>query len=70
MINSTPKDLFNGRAEPVMIRTNSIYYGYRIPQEKYLKLHKIAVEKGLKEHFMIVNNAADDYKIQARNEPF
>lgn len=66
LINSTPKDFFNGRAEPVMIRPNSIYYGCRIPQEKYSKLHEIAVEKGLEEHFMIVDNAADEYRMQVR----
>ena len=65
LINSTPKDLFNGRAEPVMIRPNSIYYGCRIPHDKYTRLHEIAVEKGLEEHYMIVDNAISSYTMKA-----
>lgn len=67
LIKSVQKDLFNGRAEPVIIRPNSIYYGCRIPQDKYSELHEIALEKGLTEHFMVVDNAADEYKMRVRD---
>lgn len=66
LINSEQKDLFTGRAEPIMIRPNSIYYGCRISQEEFSKLHEIAVKKGLEEHFMIVDNGADEYRMRVR----
>lgn len=64
LINSVQKDLFTGRTEPVIIKPNSIYYGSRIPHDKYTRLHEIAVEKGLEEHYMIVDNAISSYTMR------
>ena len=66
LINSAQKDLFTGRSEPVTIIPNSIYYGCRIPQDKYLKLHDIAVKKGLEEYSVVVDNAAGEYRMRVR----
>lgn len=65
LINSVQKDLFTGRTEPVIIKPNSIYYGCRIPHDKYTRLHEIAVGKGLEEHYMIVDNAISSYTMRA-----
>lgn len=67
LIGSVQKNCFTGRTESVTIKPNSIYYGCRIPQDKYLKLHEIAVEKGLEEHSMVVDNAADEYRMRVRD---
>lgn len=63
LINSAQKDLFAGRNEPVIIKPNSIYYGCRIPQDKYMILHETAMGKGLEEHHMGIDNASNSYKM-------
>lgn len=49
------------------VLSGDIYYGCRIPQDKYSELHEIALEKGLAEHFMVVENAADEYRMRVRD---
>lgn len=63
LVTSKTGDLFNGRAESVNVKPNSIYYGCKISDENHKRLHDIAVKKGLEEHFMEVNYASDEYRM-------
>lgn len=63
VIKSDASDLFVGHSEPICLKSNSIYYGCRISQDDYQKLHEIALQKGIEEHFMTLDNASDEYKM-------
>lgn len=63
LIKSETSNLFQGHSEPIKLKPNSIYYGCHIAQEKYNELHKIALLKGIEEHFMTLDNASDEYKM-------
>lgn len=63
VIKSDASNLFEGHSEPISLKPNSIYYGCRISQDDYQKLHEIALQKGIEEHFMTLDNASDEYKM-------
>lgn len=64
LIKSDTSNLFEGHSEPITLKPNSIYYGCRISQENYQKLHEIAQRKNLEEHFMKLDNASDEYRMR------
>lgn len=64
LIKSDTSNLFEGHSEPILLKPNSIYYGCRIAQDDYKKLHEIALRKGIEEHFMTLDNASDEYKMR------
>ncbi len=55
LINAQPANKLGGRSEPVVIIPNSIYYGCKISEENFEKLHEIAKLKGLEEYKMKEN---------------
>lgn len=63
VIKSDASNLFVGHSEPICLKPNSIYYGCRISQDDYQKLHEIALQKGIEEYFMTLDNALDEYKM-------
>lgn len=63
VIKSDASNLFNGHSEPIGLKPNSIYYGCRISQNDYQKLHEIAMQKGIEEYFMTLDNASDEYRM-------
>lgn len=63
VIKSDASNLFNGHSEPISLKPNSIYYGCRISQNDYQKLHEIAMQKGIEEYFMTLDNASDEYRM-------
>lgn len=63
VIKSVASNLFVGHSEPISLKPNSIYYGCRISQDDYQKLHEIALQKGIEEYFMTLDNASDEYKM-------
>lgn len=65
LIKSNNADLFNGKAEPIVFKPNSIYYGCRISDSDRERLHRIAISKGIEEHVMSVDNAADIYRVDS-----
>lgn len=64
LIKSDTSNLYEGHSEPILLKPNSIYYGCRIAQEDYMKLHEIARRKGIEEHFVTLDNASDEYKMR------
>lgn len=64
IIKSNAFNLFEGNSEPISLNPNSIYYGCRIAQEDYNKLHEIALRKGIEEHSMTLDNASDEYRLR------
>ena len=66
LINSKPGDFPVSRANPVNVKPKSIYYGCRISEENRNRLHAIAASKGLEEYDMMVDNAADSYRMAVR----
>lgn len=65
LIKTNNKDFFKEKAEPIICRPNSIYYGCRISDSNRERLHRIAISKGIEEHVMSVNNAADIYRVDS-----
>lgn len=65
LIRSNNTDLFKGKAEPIIFKPNSIYYGCRISDSDRERLHEIAVDKGIEEYVMSVDNAADIYRVDS-----
>lgn len=63
VINSKSESLLQGRSSPITLRPNSIYYGYKISTENLEKLHTIAEKKNIKEHWLTVDNASNEYKM-------
>lgn len=66
LINNKPGDFPVSRANPIIVKPKSIYYGCRISEENRDRLHAIAVSKGIEEHNMMVDNAADSYRMTIR----
>lgn len=66
LINCKPCALPVSRANPINVKPKSIYYGCRISEENRNRLHAIAASKGLEEYDMMVDNAADSYRMAVR----
>ena len=65
LIRPNNTDLFKGKAEPIIFKPNSIYYGCRISDSDRERLHEIAVDKGIEEYVMSVDNAKDSYRVNS-----
>lgn len=65
LIRPNNTDLFKGKAEPIIFKPNSIYYGCRISDSDRERLHEIAVDKGIEEYVMSVDNAIDSYRVNS-----
>ena len=65
LIKTNNKDFFKEKAEPIICRPNSIYYGCRISNSNRERLHRIAISKGIEEHVMSVDNAKDSYRVNS-----
>lgn len=63
VIKSVATNLFVGHSLPISLKPNSIYYGCRISQDDYQKLHEISLQKGIEEYSMTLDNASDQYKM-------
>lgn len=68
VIKCDASNLFVGHSEPICLKPNSIYYGCRISQDDYQKLHEIALQKGIEEYFMTLDNASDEYRMRVRRQ--
>ena len=63
IIKSDTSKLLKGHSEAIIFEPNSIYYGCHISNENYQRLHEIALRKNLEEHFMKLDNASDEYRM-------
>ncbi len=50
-------------ATPVTICPDEIYYGTRMSKEDKIRLHEIAIDKGLSEYDMSIDNASSNYRM-------
>ena len=64
LIKSGPRGSLEGCSEPIDVKPNSIYYGCRISPKDRQMLHDIAVQKGIEEHSVFIDNAGKSYKMR------
>ena len=65
-----PQERYKEDATPIEITPSEIYYGKRISLEDKMKLHAIAIEKGLKEYDMDIDNASSTYQMIIKPSTF
>lgn len=58
-----PQERYKVDATPIEITPSEIYYGKLISPEDKMKLHTIAVEKGLNEYDMDIDNSSSKYQM-------
>lgn len=63
LLGNLKNNLFQGESRPIELKPNSIFYGCRISDEDYRRLHSIAQSKRLDEYHVDIDNADDAYKM-------
>ena len=61
-----PQERYKEDATPIEITPYKIYYGKRISPENKMKLHAIAIEKGLKEYDMDIDSSSSTFKMMVK----
>lgn len=64
LIDTTPRDYRSEKPSVVHMKPIAIYYGQRMSLEDKRELHEIALEKGIKEYCMYIDNSSLEYKMQ------
>ena len=66
MIDPGPHDIQNPAPTEIEYRPVAIYYGQNISPKDKARLHKIALEKGIKEYEMFIDSGAQKYEMLYR----
>ena len=66
MIDSTPRDITDEKASAIHYKPVAIYYGRHISGDDKKRLHKLAMEKGIKEYEMYLDYSSPKYEMLYR----
>lgn len=66
MIDSGPHDAIHPKPSVIHYRPVGIYYGQNIAKDKLERLHKVALEKGIREYKMDVDETSTVYEMRVR----